>query len=84
MLYEQAKRYGRTPAALMGVRNAWLSWMFNRAVWMFGAWVDGRLSERDKDGKPLYSLGELMLPRRVGSAEAFIAAFGEAGDLTEY
>jgi len=34
--------------------------MFDEAVAWFGQWVEDRLSERSKDGKPLYSLDQLL------------------------
>lgn len=48
------------PSALVGVTDEWAAYQFDMAVAQFGAWVEGKLSERDKKGKPKHTLGALL------------------------
>lgn len=56
-----------------------LAYLFDEAVWYFGAWVDGKLTETKKDGKPKYNLADLLSSkakaRKVSKAE-FESLFG--------
>ena len=38
----------------------WTAWQFDNAVLTFGKWIDNKLAERDKDGKPVNTLRELL------------------------
>ena len=48
--------------------NDWLIYTFNRAIWMWGNWVNNKLAERDKKGKPEHDLTELL---NAGSISAY-------------
>lgn len=48
------------PAAEMGIEHLYLAWCFDQAVSSFGLWVESKLSERDKKGKPKHRLETLL------------------------
>ncbi len=50
----------------MGIRNnVWLKWQFDNAVLLFGTYIENKLNERDKEGKPKHKLETLLgLPRQ--------------------
>lgn len=48
------------PSRIVGVRDEWAAYQFDLAVAQFGAWVEGKLGERDKAGKPKHTLGALL------------------------
>ena len=52
--------YHRRPSEVIGVDDPWVAYQFDMAVAQFGAWVEGKLSERDKAGKPKHSLAKLL------------------------
>ena len=65
--------------------NAWLCYTFNRTVWRFGNWVEAKLSERDKEHKPVWTLEELLRDEvpavpasKSGSAAQLVALLGGA------
>ena len=45
---------------MIGVDDPWAAYQFDMAVAQFGAWVEGKLNERDKAGKPKHSLAKLL------------------------
>ena len=52
--------YHRRPSEVIGVDDPWATYQFDMAVAQFGAWVEGKLNERDKSGKPKHSLAKLL------------------------
>lgn len=52
--------YHQRPSAVLGIDDPWAAYQFDMAVAQFGAWVDGKLSERDKAGKPTHTLAGLL------------------------
>jgi hypothetical protein len=52
--------YGRLPSEIVGVTDQWAAYQFDLCVAQFGAWVEGKLSERDKAGKPKHTLAKLL------------------------
>ena len=52
--------YQRRPSEVIGVDDPWAAYQFDLAVAQFGAWVEGKLNERDKAGKPKHSLAKLL------------------------
>ena len=52
--------YHRRPSEVIGVGDPWAAYQFDMAVAQFGAWVEGKLNERDKAGKPKHSLAKLL------------------------
>lgn len=60
-MYLQAETYKENPSRSFGIRdNRWLAWQFDRAVLTWGRYVELKLSERDKDGKPRHKLRTLL------------------------
>lgn len=45
---------------MVGVDDPWAAYQFDMAVGQFGAWVEGKLAERDKAGKPKHTLEGLL------------------------
>lgn len=40
--------------------DAWEAYQLDVAVWTLGRWVESKLSERDKKGKPVHKLTTLL------------------------
>ena len=59
-LHSLSVTYHRRPSEVIGVDDPWAAYQFDMAVAQFGAWVEGKLSERDKAGKPKHSLAKLL------------------------
>ena len=52
--------YHQRPSAVLGIDDPGAAYQFDLAVAQFGAWVEGKLNERDKSGKPKHSLAKLL------------------------
>jgi hypothetical protein len=52
--------YSLRPSAVIGVTDPWAAYQFDMAVGQFGAWVEGKLNERDAKGKPKHKLAQLL------------------------
>jgi hypothetical protein len=60
-LYQQAETYKEKPSQVFGIRdNRWLGWQFDQAVLTWGRYVDNKLAEKDKEGKPKHKLSRLL------------------------
>jgi hypothetical protein len=57
--------YSRLPSAVVGIADAWAAYQFDLAVAQFGAWVEGKLQERDGKGKPKHTLAKLLEVERA-------------------
>jgi hypothetical protein len=58
------QKFGARPSEILALRaNPWLAWQFDQAVSLFGAWVEAKLSERERrSGKPRHRIEDLLLP----------------------
>lgn len=45
---------------MLGLSDEWAAYQLDVATLTLGRWVDGKLSERTKDGKPLHKLRDLL------------------------
>ncbi len=54
---------------MLGVDDPWAAYQFDMAVGQFGAWVEGKLSERDKAGKPNHTLAGLLAEQATGERQ---------------
>ena len=52
--------YHQRPSEVVGIDDTWAAYQFDMAVAQFGAWVEGKLNERDTKGKPVNSLAKLL------------------------
>ena len=68
--------YSRLPSQVVGVTDPWAAYQFDMAVGAFGAWVEGKLAERDKAGKPKHTLAKLL---DDGTGARQFAAMSSAG-----
>jgi len=59
-LHSLSVTYHRRPSEVIRVDDPWAAYQFDMAVAQFGAWVEGKLNERDKAGKPKHSLAKLL------------------------
>lgn len=58
-----ATAYGTRPSSLLGYdATLWVAWQFDAAVLTFGRIVEGLMSERDKRGRPVHKLANLLKP----------------------
>lgn len=59
-----------------GLDGWWTCYQFDKAITLWGNWVQNRLLERDKNHQPLYTLDMLISENpRKAQAEAFFGAF---------
>lgn len=59
-----------------GIDGWWTAYQLDRAVTLWGNWVQNKLLERDKNHQPLYTLDMLVSDNpRKAQAEAFFGAF---------
>ncbi len=59
-LHSLSATYSLRPSAAVGIDDAWAAYQFDLAVAQFGAWVEGKLNERDGKGKPKTTLAKLL------------------------
>lgn len=59
------------PSAIVGVTDEWAAYQFDLAVAQFGAWVEDKLGERDKKGKPKHTLGGLLGDTAAGDRQKY-------------
>ena len=55
-----AQAYGRRPSEVVGVEDPWAAYQLDTAVLTLGRWVENKLAEHTKDGKPKWRLEELL------------------------
>jgi|GEM_PF-3077976 len=77
MLYSRAKTFHKTPSELLYIRNQWLAYQFDECVNYYGSWVDGKLAQRDKKGKPRHTIESILNKQ---SKAVSITALLEASD----
>ena len=70
--------YSLRPSAVLGVDDPWAAYQFDMAVGQFGAWVEGKLSERDKAGKPKHTLAGLLAEKATGGERQYASVAGLA------
>lgn len=55
------QRYGQRPSAFLGLAGeSWAAYQLDVATLALGTWVEGKLQERDRQGRPLYGLEALL------------------------
>lgn len=70
--------YGQRPSAVLGLEPAsWEAYQLDVATLQLGRWVEGKLSERDEKGKPVWTL-ERLLNGETGEQREFAALKGKA------
>ncbi len=66
-----------------GGASDWLTYTFDRAVWMWGQWVESKLAERDAHGQAVWSWERILAEadpfaaENVGGADQLLALVGE-------
>lgn len=45
---------------MLSLRSEWLAYQFDEAVFMYGRWVENKLAEVDKKGKPKYTIDDVI------------------------
>ncbi len=60
LLDATAQRYATLPSNLIGVRNPWLAYTFDRLVMQYGNYVEAKLAKRSKSGKRWHTLEEIL------------------------
>ena len=61
-MYGVARAFGQRPSELLGIRgDDWKQWAVDRATWLWGQWVDGKLAERrEEDNQPTWTVTDLL------------------------
>ena len=70
-LHSLSASYGQRPSSFLGLApESWDAWQVDVATLQAGRYVENKLAERDKDGRPRYSIEELLGERgRAGERE---------------
>lgn len=64
MLHSVSATYGKLPSEVLGLEpGSWESYQLDVATLQLGRWIEGKLSERDEKGKPVYRLSDLLAGR---------------------
>lgn len=81
-LHFKAIAWNKRPSEILGVKNEWLAYQFDEAVFRYGRWVENKLAEVDKKGKPKYTIDDVINNNaRPPSLFALMANFGADGDF---
>ncbi len=76
-LDELARRYGTRPSAFLGLKAAsWEAYQLDVATLTVGLWLDGKLAERDSQGKPVHRLADLLSGTKAQSGYRSLSAPG--------
>ena len=73
------QRYGQRPSSFIGLKaDSWEAYQLDVAVLTVGRWVDGKLAETTKDGKPVHRLVELLSdkPEKAQGSDGFRSVAG--------
>lgn len=54
------KTYGTRPSDVLGVEDPWAAYQLDMACMTFGSWVEAKLDQHDKKGRPKYRLEDLL------------------------
>jgi hypothetical protein len=74
-LYQVAKAFGQRPSAILGITdNEWLAWAVDRATWLWGHFVEGKMAETTKDGQPVWEIEALLGEWSKGPASGYAPA----------
>lgn len=69
---------------MLKIRNEWLAYQFDEAVFQYGRWVENKLAEVDSKGKPKYSI-EDVLNNNGRSASLFALGAAKAdGEIIDF
>ena len=64
-LFQMAKTCGSKPSNFLGLPpHDWATYQFDQAVVVFGLGIESKMSKRDKKGRPIHRLKELLAPER--------------------
>lgn len=70
-LHSLSETYGQRPSAFLGLApESWEAYQLDLATLHVGRWVENKLGERRKDGRPLHTLEEL-LDERPATTKAY-------------
>lgn len=67
-MHSLAASYGQRPSGILGLDpRSWEAYQLDVATLQAGRYIENKLSERDKDGRPLHTLQEILTPQRAES-----------------
>lgn len=83
-MYQKAKTYQQAPSQSLQIKNKWVAWQFDNAVFSLGYIVEKRREEYDKQGRYKWTLEEALgiKEREYASLEALAMAFGGFAKVT--
>lgn len=69
-LHSLSASYGQRPSSFLGLApDSWDAWQVDVATLQAGRYVENKLAERDKDGRPRHTLEELIGEGREAKGE---------------
>lgn len=60
LLSQLSKATSTRPSEIVDVDDPWAGYQFDQAVLYVGRYIQSRLDELDKNGRPVYSLNDLL------------------------
>ena len=67
-----AATYGQRPSGLLGLPGeSWEAFQLDHATLALGRWVEAKLAERDKSGKPVHRIEWLLDDSATGQTKQF-------------
>jgi hypothetical protein len=55
-----AQTFGTRPSAILGLRDEWIAFQVDQAVHTAGLYVSNKLNERDRRGKAIWTLKDIL------------------------
>lgn len=82
-LHSLSASYGQRPSSFLGLApDSWDAWQVDVATLQAGRYVENKLAERDKDGRPRHTLEELIGEGRGAKEQRFGALGMKARKVT--
>lgn len=73
-MYNQAITFHQSPSQILNIHNPWMAYQIDESVLYFGRWVESKLNERDKKGKPKHTIDSIFNNSTKASATALFEA----------
>jgi hypothetical protein len=70
-LYNQSTAFGQRPSAILGIDDDWLAYDLDQAVLLVGRWIENRLARRNKKGKRIWTLEQLLAEKGAPKSGQF-------------
>lgn len=78
VLHSLSASYGQRPSSFLSLSpQSWEAWQVDVVTLQAGRWIEGKLAERDKEGRPVWSI-EKLLAGNATKSDGFASLKGRA------